>query len=107
MNTVILSGRVGADPEMKYFESGKARTRLSLGVNRWSQKDKKEVADWFNIDLWEKNAEIAGEYVRKGKMIEIEGKMKIDRWKDETGEHKERHYINASSIKLLGGKKDE
>ena len=58
INSVVVVGRVGQDPEMKYFESGKVKTTFSLAVNRWDSKTKGEVTDWFNIELWDKLAEI-------------------------------------------------
>lgn len=61
VNSVVIVGRVGQDPEMKYFESGKVRTTFSVAVNRWNARTKEETTDWFNIDLWDKQAEIAGE----------------------------------------------
>ena len=65
MNSVVLVGRVGRDAEIKYFESGKVKANFSIAVNRWDSKTKSEVADWFNIDVWDKQAEFAGEYVKK------------------------------------------
>lgn len=104
MNTVVLIGRVGKDPEMTYFESGKVKTTFSIAVNRWDSKEKKEIADWFNIELWDKQAEIAGEYVKKGKQIAVEGFADISHWVDDNGFPKERPFIKGNEIKLLGGK---
>ena len=69
MNTAVLVGRVGRDAEIKYFESGKVKANFSIAVNRWDPKTKSEVADWFNIDVWDKLAEFAGEYVKKGEIL--------------------------------------
>ena len=68
MNSAILVGRVGQDPEIKYFESGKSKTTFSIAVNRWNPKTKEREADWFNIQLWDKKAESAAEWVKKGSM---------------------------------------
>ena len=65
INSVVIVGRAGQDPDMKYFESGKVKTSFSVAVSRWSKEGEK--TDWFNIELWDKNAEFAGEYVKKGK----------------------------------------
>ena len=61
MNSAILVGRVGQDPEIKYFESGKSKTTFSIAVDRWNPKTKQREADWFNIQLWDKKAESAAE----------------------------------------------
>ena len=66
MNTAVLVGRVGRDAEIRYFESGKVKANFSMAVNRWDSKTKSEVTDWFNIDVWDKLAEFAGEYIKKG-----------------------------------------
>ena len=75
INSVVLVGRVGQDPEMKYFESGKVKTTFSMAINRWDAKTKGEVTDWFNIELWDKLAEVAGEYVKKGKLVAVDGNL--------------------------------
>ena len=61
VNSVVVVGRVGQDPEMKYFDSGKVKTNFSLAVNRWDSRTKEEATDWFNIEVWDKQAEVAGE----------------------------------------------
>ncbi len=106
MNSIVLIGRVGKDPEMTYFESGKVKTRFSIAVNRWSKSEKKEIADWFNIELWDKQAELSGEYVKKGSLIAIDGRFDINKWTDKQGQKKETVIIIANKFKLLGGKKD-
>ena len=105
INTTVIVGRVGQDPEMQYFETGKVKTRFSIAVNRWSKQGEK--TDWFNVECWDKQAEVAGEYVKKGRQVAIDGKLEVSQWTDtSTGELRERYYINAHSIKLLGGRND-
>lgn len=104
INTAVLVGRVGQDPEIKYFESGKVKTTFSVAVGRWSKDGEK--TDWFNVECWDKNAEFAGEYVKKGRLVSIDGKLEMSKWTDNEGNTKERYYINAQSVRLLGGKKD-
>ncbi len=104
VNSVVLVGRSGRDAEIRYFESGKVVTSFSIAVNR-PQKD--GVTDWFDIELWGKQAEIAGEYVKKGTLVGIEGKLKWDTWNDKnTGELQIKPKITADSLRLLGSKKD-
>ena len=104
VNHVVLIGRAGRDPEMRYFESGKVVTTFSLAVNR-PLKDGQ--TDWFDVEIWGKPAEIAGEYVKKGSLIGIEGKVRWDSWLHrETGEPMTRPMVIADNIRLLGSKKD-
>jgi single-strand DNA-binding protein len=107
MNTVVLIGRVGQDPEIKYFESGKVKTTFSLAVNRWNSAEKKEIADWFYIELWDKDAERAAEYIKKGKQVAVEGIADISTWTDKEGNLRETPFIKGNEFKLLGGKNAE
>lgn len=107
MNSVVIVGRAGQDAEIRYFESGKIKTSFSLAANRWDSKTKAEVTDWFNVDVWDKQAEFAGEYVKKGRLVAVDGRIATNKWKDVSGEEKERYLIIANTIKLLGSKKDE
>ena len=107
MNSVVIVGRAGQDAEIRYFESGKIKTSFSLAASRWDSKTKTEVTDWFNVDVWDKQAEFAGEYVKKGRLVAVDGRIATNKWKDPSGEEKERYLIIANTIKLLGSKKDE
>ena len=102
MNSTVLVGRVGRDAEIRYFESGKVKANFSIAVNRWDAKTKSEVADWFN-----KLAEFAGEYVKKGAQVVIDGRIAVNKWTDKaSGNDRENFYILANSIRLLGSKRD-
>ena len=106
MNTVTDMGRAGQDAEIKYFESGKVKTTFSLAVNRRDAKTKEEVADWFNIEVWDKQAEFAGEYIKKGRQVVVDGRISISKWTDQSGEERERFLVVANNIRLLGSKRD-
>ena len=107
MNTVLLVGRVGRDAEIRYFESGKVKATFSIAVNRWDAKTKSEVADWFNVDVWDKQAEFAGEYVKKGIQVAVDGRIATNKWTDKaTGSDREVFMIIANTIRLLGSKRD-
>jgi single-strand DNA-binding protein len=106
MNTATVIGRAGQDAEIRYFESGKVKTTFSLAVNRWNSKTKENVADWFNIEVWDKQAEFAGEYVKKGREVAVDGRISISKWTDQSGEEKERFLIIANDIRLLGSRRD-
>jgi len=96
MNYISLIGRLGQDPEVKYFESGKNVTNVSLAVRRG-----KDVTDWVKVTAWEKTGEILANYARKGDMIAIEGFIK-------TREYDGFTYVDvtASKLELLGGGKN-
>jgi single-strand DNA-binding protein len=104
LNSVNLVGRVGGDPDVKYFESGKVKAKLSLAVNRQS---KNKETDWFELEIWGKTAEVAANYVRKGSLIGISGSLKIDRWDDRTsGAQRSKPVIKVDKLDLLGSKND-
>ena len=108
MNTVTVVGRVGRDASegFRAFDSGKMKANFSVAVNRWDSKTKSEVTDWFNIDVWDKQAEFAGEYVKKGREVAVDGRISISKWTDQTGEEKERFLVVANDIRLLGSRRD-
>ena len=94
MNTATIVGRVGRDSEIRYFESGKVKAQFSMAVNRWDSKTKSEVTDWFNIDVWDKLAEFAGEYIKKGIQIAVDGRIAQNKWTDKaTGSEEESFFI--------------
>jgi single-strand DNA-binding protein len=109
MNTVTVVGRVGRDAseDFKVYDSGKTKARFSVAVNRWDSKTKSEVTDWFNIEVWDKQAEFASQYVKKGRLVVVDGSINNNRWTDKTtNAEKEAFYINATTIRLLGSKRD-
>ena len=105
LNVVTLVGRVGGDPDIKYFESGSVKCRLTLAVNRPTRNSYEP--DWFNLELWGKTAEVAGNYVRKGKQIAVKGSLKFDTWSDRnTGASRSSPVIHVDRLDLLGSKQD-
>ena len=105
LNVVNLVGRAGADPEIRYFDQGGQLCKLPLAVDRRSRNS--DRPDWFNLELWGKTAEIAYNYVRKGKLIGIQGSLKIETWSDRnTGAQRSRPVIRVDRLELLGSKRD-
>lgn len=105
LNLVTLVGRAGRDPELRYFESGNVVCNVSMAVDRWRRGDDKP--DWFELELWGRTAEIAGDYVRKGKLFGITGSLKFDRWTDRnTGEERQRPVVRVDRLELLGSRQD-
>lgn len=105
LNVVTLVGRVGGDPDVKYFESGSVKCRLTLAVRRRTKNS--DQPDWFNLELWGKEAETAANYVRKGNLIGIKGSLKFDSWNDRnTGAVRTSPVIKVDQLELLGSKRD-
>ncbi len=103
LNTMVLVGRVGGEPEIRVFENGTVLAKISLAVNR---RGKDVPPDWFYVDFWGNPAKIVGDYVHKGDRIGVKGTLKIDRWKDKNGNDRKRPYILANNIELLGSKRE-
>lgn len=105
LNVVNLVGRVGGDPDMKYFESGSVKCRLTLAVRRKTRNS--DEPDWFTLELWGKTAEVAGNFVRKGSLIGVKGSLKFDTWNDRnTGVTRSSPIVHVDNMDLLGSKQD-
>jgi single-strand DNA-binding protein len=105
LKVVHLVGRVGGDPEMKYFESGTQLCTLTLAVNRRSKNQ--DQPDWFNLKIWGKTAEIARNYAKKGSQIGVKGSLEVETWTDKaTGTERSRPVIKVDTLELLGSKRD-
>ncbi len=105
MNSVVIVGRLGQDPEIKYFESGSVKARFSVAVNRTFSKQN-PVTDWFNIEVWGKQAEFVGEWIKKGSLVSVQGSLEVSRWTDQAGNPKEFPIVKATSVSFVGSKKD-
>jgi single-strand DNA-binding protein len=104
VNSVTLVGRAGRDPEVRYLESGSVVANLTIAVNRRSRDDE---PDWFNLEIWGKQAEVAANYVRKGSLVGIIGSFKLDRWTDKaSGEERSKTVVRVDRLELLGSKRD-
>jgi single-strand DNA-binding protein len=104
MNIITLVGRAGRDPEVKYFETGTMVANLSLAVNG---RGRDAEAEWFNLQIWGKQAQVAVDYVRKGSLIGVSGSVKTEKWTDRTtGEEKRKMVVTVDRLQLLGSKKD-
>jgi single-strand DNA-binding protein len=107
VNKVILIGNLGKDPELKYTPQGTAVAKFSLATNE-RFKDKsgewQDRTEWHNITCWARLAEIAGEYLKKGRTVYIEGSLRTDSWDDkQTGQKKYMTNIVANDLVLLSG----
>ena len=108
VNKVILIGNLGKDPEIKHTQQGKPVATFSLATNeRYRDKDGQwqDRTEWHNIVLWERLAEVAGEYLKKGGKVYIEGRIRTESWDDkQTGQKKYITKIIGSDLVLLGGR---
>jgi single-strand DNA-binding protein len=104
MNVITLVGRAGRDPEVRYFESGTMVANLTLAVNAFKKDDE---PDWFNLEIWGKQAQVAADYVRKGALLGIIGRSTTEKWIDKaTGEQRSKPIVNVERLTLLGSKRD-
>lgn len=99
INNIFISGRIGTDPKIKYFESGAVTCELSVGVGRWNKKKEAEDTTWINCKVWGKKAEYVGEYVKKGDYAFISGSLKKDIYEDSAGRKCANSYILVEEIK--------
>lgn len=107
VNLVIVLGRVGKDPEIRYTQSGNACANLSVATSeKWKDKQTgqpQEKTEWHKIAAFGKTAEIIGQYVKKGDQIHIQGKLQTRKWQDQQGQDRYTTEILANNVTLLGG----
>ncbi|MGO4307463.1 MULTISPECIES: single-stranded DNA-binding protein [unclassified Cupriavidus] len=108
VNKVILVGNLGADPETRYMPSGDAVTNIRLATtDRYKDKQSgefKEATEWHRIAFFGKLAEIAGQYLKKGSSVYIEGRIRTRKWQDQSGQEKYSTEIVADQMQMLGGR---
>ena len=108
VNKVILVGNLGADPETKYLPSGDAVTNIRMATtDRWKDKasgEMKEATEWHRIAFFGRLAEIAGEYLKKGSQVYVEGRIRTRKWQDKEGQDRYSTEIVADSMQMLGSR---
>ncbi|MCX7175501.1 MAG: single-stranded DNA-binding protein [Proteobacteria bacterium] len=108
VNKVILIGNLGKDPDVRYMPSGEAVTNITLATtDTWKDKtsgDKKEATEWHRVVFFRKLAEIAGQYLKKGSQVYIEGSLKTRKWQDKEGQDRYTTEIVADQMKMLGSR---
>lgn len=115
INKVILIGNLGQDPEVKYMPSGDAVANISIATSEsWKDKntgEKKEKTEWHRVAIFGKTAEIAGEYLRKGSKVYIEGQLQTRKWQDQNGQDRYTTEVVIrpfnGSMQMLGGKGEQ
>jgi single-strand DNA-binding protein len=106
VNKVILIGNIGADPEVRYLDSNKVVANMRLATSEgYKDKEGNRVTqtEWHNLEMWDDLAKIAEKYIRKGKEIYVEGKIKTDTWQDKEGNNRYTTKIRVTSLTLLRG----
>ena len=107
VNKVILVGNLGRDPETRYMPDGGAITNISIATtSTWKDKsgEKQEATEWNRISFFGKLAEIAGEYLKKGSQVYVEGRLRTRKWQDKDGVEKTTTEVIADEMKMLGAR---
>ena len=108
VNKVIIVGNIGRDPETRYMPSGDAVTNISVATSdRYKDKqtgEMKETTEWHRVAFFGKLAEIAGQYLKKGSQVYVEGRLRTRKWADASGQEKYSTEIVADSMQMLGSK---
>ena len=110
VNKVILVGRLGKDPELKYTQGGTAVVKFSLATDEtWKDQsgERQQRTEWHNVVAWRKLAEICGQYLNKGKLVYIEGKLQTRSWDDKEGHKRYTTEVVADNMVMLSGKSDD
>ena len=110
LNRVQLIGYLGRDPESKYTPTGKRVTDFPIAItNRWKGEagETREHTEWVNIEAWGRLAETCHEYLGKGSLVYIEGRMKTDRYEDQEGEHRYFTKVVARTVQFLSDNRDD
>ena len=104
LNKVMLIGRLGSDPELRSLPNGSKVVTLGVATSeRYNDRNgvKQETTEWHNVELWDRLAEIAHQYLRKGSAVYIEGKIKTDTWQDQDGNNRKATKIRGLSMQML------
>lgn len=107
VNKVILVGNLGRDPEVRYMPNGEAVCNFSIATtDSWKDKSgqKQERTEWHNIVMYRKLAEIAGEYLKKGRPVYVEGRLQTRKWQTKEGQDRYTTEIIADQMQMLGGR---
>src|SRR5512137_2976042 len=111
VNKVILVGNLGADPETRYTTNGDAVCNISLATTEsWKDKqsgEKKAITEWHRVVFYRKLAEIAGQYLKKGSQVYLNGRIRTRKWTDKEGQERYTTEIEANEMQMLGSKSGE
>jgi len=104
VNSVVLVGRLGRDPEMKVTSGGASMCKFSIAVDRpYRGPDGEKVTDWLDIIAWRERAEFCGTYLQKGTLVAIQGRVHVRKWESPEGEPRRAYEIQAENVQILSG----
>lgn len=109
LNKAMIIGRLGNDPDMRYLPSGEAVANLSIATSEtWKDKDgnKKESVEWHRVSFFGKIAEVCGQYLKKGGLVYVEGKIQTRKWQDKDGQDRYTTEIRGERMQMLSGRAD-
>jgi len=108
VNKVIIVGNLGADPETRYLPSGEAVTNIRVATtDKWKDKasgEMKEATEWHRISFFGRLAEVAGEYLKKGSQVYVEGSLRTRKWQDKDGQERYSTDVRADALQMLGSR---
>lgn len=108
INKVIIVGNLGNDPEMRTMPNGEAVANISVATSEsWTDKntgERREVTEWHRIVFYRRQAEVVGEYLRKGSQVYVEGRLKTRKWQDQNGQDRYTTEIQGDVLQMLGGR---
>ena len=111
VNKVIIVGNLGKDPEVRYTPNGDSVTNVTIATtDTWKDKgtgEKKEATEWHRVVLFRRLAEVAGQYLKKGSQVYIEGRIRTRKWQDKDGQERYTTEIEAEEMKMLGSRQGQ
>ena len=111
INKVIIVGNLGNDPEIRTMPNGDAVAKISVATSEsWVDKntnERKTQTEWHSIVFYRRQAEVAGEYLRKGSKVYVEGRLRTRKWQDQNGQDRYTTEIQGDNLQMLGGRQDE
>lgn len=111
VNRVIILGNLGQDPDVRTMPNGDAVAKISVATSEsWNDKntgERREVTEWHSIVFYRRQAEVAGEYLRKGSKVYIEGRLKTRKWQDNNGQDRYSTEIQCDNFQMLGGRNQD
>ncbi|MGE3962437.1 MAG: single-stranded DNA-binding protein [Dehalococcoidia bacterium] len=109
LNKCMIIGNLGADPEMRYTANGSAVTEFRVAVNRTfsdTSGERKQETEWFRVITWNRLAETCAQYLSKGRLVYVEGRLQTRSWEDQQGQKRYTTELIAQEVKFLGGGRD-
>ncbi len=107
LNKVMIIGNVGKEPEMRFTPEGKPVTSFAIATNRsytTSEGERRKETEWFNVVTWNRLAETCNQYLTKGKLVYVEGRLQTHSWEGQDGQKRYRTEVIASTVEFLGGR---